>query len=80
MFSIRAISHAAEKHPGGVATFLTLQALTGFQHHFYPKRIAADHVSPGDLNVLDLRRSDHRLAKALYVDLRVPGGLGGAFV
>ncbi len=64
----------------GVATFLTLQALTGFEHHFYPKRIAQTIYDPATLTFWTYDDASVAFAKALYVDLSVPGGLGGAFV
>jgi chitinase len=62
----------------GVATFLTLQSLTGFDHHYDPIRIAQWIYDPATLTFWTYDNPSIAWAKALYVDFRVPGGLGGA--
>jgi chitinase len=62
----------------GVATFLTLQSLTGFERHYDPIRIAHWIYDPATLTFWTYDNPSTAWAKALYVDFRVPGGLGGA--
>jgi chitinase len=62
----------------GVATFLTLESLPGFQHHYDQKRIAQWIYDPTTLTFWTFDDPFIAWAKALYVDFRVPGGLGGA--
>jgi chitinase len=64
----------------GVATYLTLGSLTGFEHEYDPKRIAQWIYDPATLTFWTFDDPSIAWAKALYVDFRVPGGLGGAVV
>jgi chitinase len=62
----------------GVATFLTLESLTGFERHYDPKRIAQWIYDPATLTFWTYDDPSIAQLKALYVNFRVPGGLGGA--
>jgi chitinase len=64
----------------GLATFLTLESLTGFQHHYDPVRVAQWIYDPATLTFWTYDDPFTAWSKAFYVNLRVPGGLGGAFV
>ncbi|MGC2258525.1 MAG: glycoside hydrolase family 18 protein [Candidatus Sulfotelmatobacter sp.] len=64
----------------GVATYLTLASLTGFEHHYDPRRVAQWAYDPSTLTFWTYDDPSIAWAKALYVDIRVPGGLGGAFI
>jgi chitinase len=66
----------------GTATYATLSTLTanGYKSYFDPSRIAVSLYSPSSQTFYTYDDPDTALLKALYVDLRVPGGLGGAFV
>jgi chitinase len=64
----------------GVATYLTLASLTGFEHHYDAKRVAQWIYDPATLTFWTYDDPSIAWAKALYVDVRVPGGLGGAFI
>ena len=64
----------------GVATYLTLSSLTGFEHHYDPRRVAQWMYDPATLTFWTYDDPSIAWAKALYVDVRVPGGLGGAFI
>jgi chitinase len=64
----------------GLATFLTLESLTGFEHHYDPIRIAQWIYDPATQTFWTYDDPYIAWAKALYVDFRVPGGLGGAVV
>ena len=64
----------------GVATYLTLASLTGFEHHYDPRRVAQWAYDPATLTFWTYDDPSIAWAKALYVDIRVPGGLGGAFI
>jgi chitinase len=64
----------------GVATFLTLGSLPGFGHYYDPKRIAQWIYDPSTLTFWTFDDPSIAWDKALYVDFRVPGGLGGAVV
>src|SRR5208282_4113485 len=64
----------------GVATYLTLASLTGFEHEYDPKRIAQWIYEPTTITFWTFDDPSIAWAKALYVDFRVPGGLGGAVV
>jgi chitinase len=63
----------------GVATFMTLQSL-GFEHHFDAKRFAQSIYDPSTLTFWTYDDPAIARAKAVYIDFRVPGGLGGAMV
>jgi len=62
----------------GVATFLTLESLTGFEQHYDPKRIAQWIYDPATLTFWTYDNPSIAWAKSLYINFRVPGGLGGA--
>ncbi|MGC2058331.1 MAG: glycoside hydrolase family 18 protein [Candidatus Sulfotelmatobacter sp.] len=64
----------------GVATYVTLASLTGFEHHYDPRRVAQWAYDPATLTFWTYDDPSIAWAKALYVDIRVPGGLGGAFI
>ena len=66
----------------GTATYATLSTLTanGYKSYFDPSRIAVSLYSPSSGTFYTYDDPDTALLKALYIDLRVPGGLGGAFV
>jgi len=64
----------------GVATFLTLGSLTGFQPHYDAKRIAHWIYDPSTLTFWTYDDPFIAWAKSVYVDSRVPGGLGGAVI
>jgi chitinase len=64
----------------GVATFLTLETLSGFEHRFDPERIAQWIYDPNTLTFWSFDDPSIAWAKALYIDFRVQGGLGGAVV
>jgi chitinase len=64
----------------GVATFLTLESLPDFEHFLDPVRIAQWIYDPSTLTFWTYDNPTVAWAKALYVDFRVSGGLGGAFV
>lgn len=64
----------------GVATFLTLESLPGFGHYYDPKRVAQWIYDPSTLTFWTFDDPSIAWTKALYVDFRVPGGLGGAVV
>ncbi|MGC2369832.1 MAG: glycoside hydrolase family 18 protein [Candidatus Sulfotelmatobacter sp.] len=64
----------------GVATYLTLASLAGFEHHYDPRRVAQWAYDPSTLTFWTYDDPSIAWAKALYVDIRVPGGLGGAFI
>jgi len=63
----------------GVATYGTLVAQTGFHHYFDPVSLAqwAYDAATQTFWTYDIHRSVR--IKMLYVQNRVPGGLGGAF-
>jgi len=66
----------------GTATYSTLSTLTanGYKSYFDPARIAISLYNPTTQTFYTYDDPDTALLKALYIDLRVPGGLGGAFV
>ena len=66
----------------GVATYGTLSKLTanGYKSYFDPTRIAAWLFNPSSGTFYTYDNPDTALLKALYIDFRLPGGLGGAFV
>ena len=64
----------------GVATFLTLDSLTGFEQHYDAERVALWIYDPATLTFWTFDDQSVAFAKALYVDVRVPEGLGGAFI
>lgn len=66
----------------GTATYATLATLTanGYKSYFDASRIAVWLYNPTTQTFYTYDNPDTALLKALYIDLRVPGGLGGAFV
>ena len=64
----------------GVATFATLSRLPDFTRYFDAKRIAQWIYRPGTQTFWTFDDPVTASAKMLYVNLRVPGGLGGAYV
>jgi len=66
----------------GTATYATLSTLTanGYKTYFDPQRIAAWLYNPTTQTFYTYDNPDTAFLKALYIDLRVLGGLGGAFV
>ena len=66
----------------GTATYSTLSTLTanGYKSYFDPERIAVSLYNPTTQTFYTYDNPDTAFLKALYIDLRVPGGLGGAFV
>lgn len=66
----------------GTATYATLSTLAanGYKSYFDPSRIAVSLYSPSSGTFYTYDDPDTAFLKALYIDLRVPGGLGGAFV
>ncbi|HEX3435936.1 MAG TPA: glycosyl hydrolase family 18 protein [Pseudacidobacterium sp.] len=66
----------------GVLTYSTLSTLTsnGYTSYFDPKRIAVWLFNPATQTFYTYDDSDTAFLKSLYIDFRVPGGLGGAFV
>jgi chitinase len=66
----------------GSATYATLSTLTknGYQSYFDLGRIATWLYNPASGTFYTYDDPDTAFLKAAYIDLRVPGGLGGAFV
>ncbi len=64
----------------GVATFLTLGSLPDFEHFYDPVRIAQWIYDPSSLTFWTYDNPEVAWSKARYVDFRVSGGLGEAFV
>jgi chitinase len=66
----------------GVVTYSTLSTLasSGYTSHFDPRRIAVWLYNPATQTFYTYDNPDTAYLKSLYIDLRVPGGLGGAFV
>jgi chitinase len=66
----------------GVATYSTLEALTanGYQNYFDPSRIAVSLYNPSTETFYTYDNPETAFLKSVYINLRVPGGLGGAFV
>lgn len=64
----------------GVATYMTLASLTGVEHHYDGRRFATWIYDPSTLTFWSYDDPAIAWAKAIYIDLRVPGGLGGAVV
>ena len=64
----------------GVITYLTLTGLTGFTRHFDYKRIAVWIYNPTTQTFWTYDDPTTVWLKMGYVNLRAPGGLGGAFV
>jgi chitinase len=66
----------------GLATYSTLSTLTsnGYSLYLDPIRIAASLYSPATETFFSFDNPFTAALKMVYVDLKVPGGLGGAFV
>jgi chitinase len=64
----------------GVITYLTVTGLTGFTRYFDHKRIAAWLYDPNSQTFWSYDDPVTVWLKTAYVRVRVPGGLGGAFV
>jgi chitinase len=64
----------------GVITYLTVTGLTGFTRHFDYQRIAAWLYDSSSETFWSYDDPFTVWLKMAYVQLRVPGGLGGAFV
>jgi len=65
---------------GGVVTYATLSNLPIFNHYFDAKRIARWIYSPATQTFWTFDDPFTVTAKMVYVQARVPGGLGGAYV
>ena len=63
----------------GVATFATLQAQTGSQSFFDPRRFAHWTYNPTTQTFWSFDDELTTRLKMLYVNFRTPGGLGGAY-
>jgi chitinase len=66
----------------GLATYSTLATLTanGYSVHFDPIRVAVTLYDPTSGNFYTYDNPTTEFLKMLYIDLKVPGGLGGAYV
>jgi chitinase len=66
----------------GVATYGTLLNLTrnGYSNYFDPSRIAVSLYDPASKTFYTYDNPETAFLKTLYIDLKVPGGLGGADV
>ena len=66
----------------GAATYATLSTLTknGYQSYFDLSRIATYLYNPTSGTFFTYDDPDTAFLKTAYINLRVPGGLGGAFV
>jgi chitinase len=64
----------------GVATYLTISSLTGYTRHFDYKRIAVWLYDPSSGTFWTYDDPTTVWLKMGYINLRAPGGLGGAFV
>jgi len=64
----------------GVATYLTISGLTGYTRHFDLRRIAVWSYNPSTQTFWTYDDPTTVFLKMGYVNARVPGGLGGAFV
>jgi chitinase len=64
----------------GIATFMTLSTLAGFEHHYDLQRFAQWSYDPTTMTFWSYDDPWIAWAKAGYIDFRVPGGLGGAVV
>jgi len=66
----------------GLATYSTLSSLTsnGYRKSFDPNRIAVSLYDPTGGTFYTYDDPTTAYLKMLYVDLKVPGGLGGAYV
>jgi chitinase len=66
----------------GIATYATLANLTanGYSRTFDPQRIAVSLYDPTSETFYTYDDPATALLKMVYIDLKVPGGLGGAYV
>ena len=66
----------------GTATYATLANLkaNGYSTYFDPRRIAVSLYDPASETFFTYDDPDTAFLKMLYIDLKVPGGLGGAYV
>jgi len=64
----------------GVATYRTLSTLTGYTKSFDWSRIAVSIYDPANQTFWTFDDPDIASLKMAYLNLRAPGGLGGAFV
>jgi chitinase len=66
----------------GLATYSTLTNLTsnGYSRYFDPRRVAVSLYSPTAGTFYTYDDPTTAFLKMMYVDLKVPGGLGGAYV
>jgi chitinase len=65
----------------GTATYASLEKLTanGYKTWFDAQRIAVSLYDPASETFFTYDNPDTALLKMLYIDLKVPGGLGGAY-
>jgi len=66
----------------GTATYATLANLTanGYRSYFDRQRVAVSLYDPAWETFYTYDDPDTAFLKMLYIDLKVPGGLGGAYV
>lgn len=66
----------------GIATYSTLANLTanGYSTHFDARRLAVSLYDPAVETFYTYDNPDTAQLKMLYIELKVPGGLGGAYV
>ena len=64
----------------GVATYRTLSKVTGYTKSFDFNRIAVSLYNPADQTFWTFDDPDIAVLKMAYLNMRAPGGLGGAFV
>jgi chitinase len=66
----------------GIATYSTLANLTanGYSTYFDPRRFAVSLYSPAEGTFYTYDNPETARLKMLYIDAKVPGGLGGAYV
>jgi chitinase len=66
----------------GTATYSTLATLTanGYSNYFDPRRIAVSLYDPSSETFYTYDNPTTAFLKMLYIEAKVPGGLGGAYV
>lgn len=66
----------------GTATYSTLATLTanGYANYFDPQRVAVSLYDPTSETFYTYDNPTTALLKMLYIEVKVPGGLGGAYV
>ncbi len=66
----------------GLATYSTLSNLTanGYSNYFDPRRVTVSLYDPTSGTFYTYDDPATAFLKMLYIDLKVPGGLGGAYV